>query len=63
MTLTNLRCGDLVTEIEGKHIGVVRSFEAGNGRPLFATIVWCISGWVSEHVPVANLMFAPADGI
>ncbi len=61
--MQSLRCGAYVTEIDGKHIGVVRSFEAGNGRPINATIVWCESGWVSERVPIETLMFAPDDEI
>ncbi len=63
MTLTNLRCGDLVTEIEGKHIGKVLFFIGGNGRPLFVTIQWCGSGWVSTDVAIDTLAFAPADEI
>lgn len=63
MTMQSLRCGDFVTEIEGRHIGRVLSFIAGNSRPIFATIEWLGSGWISEAVALDTLAFASADEI
>ena len=44
-----LRCGDLVTEIDGRHVGRVEAIRHG----AFAKVRWQ-NGWISE-VPIQSL--------
>ena len=45
-----LRCGDLVTKIDGRHVGRVEAIRHG----AFAKVCWLETGWTSE-VPVQGL--------
>ena len=45
-----LRCGDLVTEIDGRHVGRVEAIRHGT----FAKVCWLDTGWTSE-LPIQSL--------